>query len=294
MAKSVKPFYIGTQVAIDKPLAGTEPTLNDGGTVHVQATRIGTGTAFAKIYAKILNDADPIPSSLPDDAVELNQIGSTHTFEHFHVPVATGLQTPSGNDNKVVAWPANDPNDLGTPHAVSFPVRVPSAPFTVDVSARQSIWFAWAPRDYPTTAFGEESHLYCPVQLVVPQDAGLNGARISANSSHEWTHRMQSASTRSSDADGLDDTRPMERPDVYKVAALRSDNISGSDLELNRLVGMWGIDHTQACSEFSIGLGGGSFSFPGGTRPRLLFLGFHDGFEWSNNSGSVSVTVEWE
>jgi len=123
--------------------------------------------------------------------------------------------------------------------------------------------------------------------VVVPIEIGQTQAVIAA-SGGPWQHGTDDS--RQSGPEGIDDERNLE-DDRYQNAEYRSAFISKKSAKLNSLMAMFGdasAPPTAPVDQEIVGAGG-TFAIPEGAKS--LFLGFHDGHEWCNNSGSVNVVV---
>lgn len=276
----------GHGLNINAPIAGSTVVVDNGGTVAVSATR--TNTNIVKMFVKIFHDEDPqIPR--PGDALPCD-VDPTNGQCHWPaVPVAQVSLV--GTENTVAVWGEKADKSVIGNDAVDFTAQQKES-FEVVVSAKHCIWLAWAPPEHPDPPFEERGPVYQPSPIAVPTDKSITHVTIVANPDDQWAHHSP-AGNRKSDAAGLvNDQRNLERSG-YQSEDLRSKNIVGTKLPLNMLVTLLGINPNTRATEIGVGL---SKTLPldvDGQRPTSLFLAFHDGHQWTNNNGEVSVTVSW-
>lgn len=280
-------------IGITLPLGGDTVTLSSSGTFHVVA-KLKTANAFQRVFAKTLPAGTAASAAVPSGAVEMQcPSGDGQTFEHNAVPAVKGSLNGNVNDNRVVVWPTNDPTDAQQTGQSDFRefVGQVSASVHVTVDARNCLWFAWAPGNFMGPR-GETGPDYLPQRLLVPSDA--TGAQITADANDTWTHwKANPDPAVHTNADGRPGTECMTEAS-YHAAAYNSLNITSPvNIRLNRLVAMWGKTSADAAAEADIGLNH-TLNLPAGARPDFLFLGFHDGFQWNTNEGTVDVTVTWQ
>ena len=157
---------------------------------------------------------------------------------------------------------------------------------TSTVHGKYCLWFAWAPEGVPGPEGETVDADYLPLEVDV---AGIQAVRVTAVPTDEWWHHPGNKSN----AGGLSTTRDLQNDD-YRSDTYRSKKIDTLKAKLNLLVGMLGPDPdtppTSPVSQIEIGLGEDiTIDNIADTR---LYLGFHDGHEWSNNGGSVNVSIE--
>jgi len=161
---------------------------------------------------------------------------------------------------------------------------------TVTLTAKQCIWFSWVPSGSFTGPEGESGVAYRPFQLDVSEISSIKVRQLSGS----WGHSPDAA--RQSGADGLNgsgfpplpnDSRSLEN-NAYKSSTYNSANIQPINTNLNKLVGMLGIDSGTTASQFIVG-SWSNIVVPIGTK--WLFLAFHDGHQWTNNQGEISVEL---
>lgn len=283
MAKSPNPRKTSTDIEIKRPTQGTPVTVNPDGKILVEVERLTED--IDKVLVAIRDAGAAEPNDPPDDAVELTL--AAQTFSGNVYAGAVPMADP-GMDNKFLkAWPY-DGEVIGDPALEDFKATA-AATVTAKVDARNCIWLTWAPKDYSVPTYGESGCDYRPRTLVVPSDA--TQAVVTVTSSGKWNHHPPTDA--GTGPNGKDDQRPLEKPELYKTAELKSWSIDGSTaLNLNLLVGIWDWGSDTATTEIPIGQSA-TIDWGGGARPEKLQLAFHDGYEWSNNSGTMDVQVVW-
>jgi len=165
---------------------------------------------------------------------------------------------------------------------------------TVKVPAQACLWFAWATdnelgtRDAPQGPFDEFAPDYRPVAVDVPAGA----ARLHVTADGTWSHKESK-----SGPDGIREAMPLKTPD-YKGKLFRgTEAIRDVKAPLNTLVGMWQIGNgvpSQANSVVPFVIGSEMKDVEVPTGAQKLYLGFHDGQEWSDNTGHVKAAIRWE
>lgn len=258
---------------------------------HEGATQVA-GTAPAnvtKVKIAIFAPDETIPDSPPEDAVVIDMPGTTgQTYLAERVLGARGsLGTSNLQPNTVVVWHFQGDMEL-EPDSRQFLARQPSES-VVTVPATSCLWFAWA-ENVATgdgTTWEPDISAYRPFSIGVPPDA--QQARISYLGG-QWGHHGDDGA-HISDANGEDEEQPLQQTQ-YQATKFNSVMLQGITARLNRLVAMVGpcAAPTSAVTEQDIG--NGPTTIPVADKERLL-LGFHDGFEWSNNTGGVIVKIEW-
>jgi hypothetical protein len=195
----------------------------------------------------------------------------------------------AGADNVVKVWGYTSGGEVDR-KSLSFLGQAAQVVQSVDATC--CLWFAWAPSAPPAPPgpYGEAIDSHRPVGLLVPV-----GARtVSITAQGTWRHNPSDECA--SDANGRTNAPPeAEKPEYHNYGAGPKP---GGTLPLNMLVGFWEIGGAAraACpdelaDELAIGSSWLDHEVPdGATR---LFLGFHDGFEWNNNSGAVQATITW-
>jgi hypothetical protein len=290
-----KPQSLSSSITITNPdLPPGETTISPDGTVKV--TGIATGTPL-QVQARIYRSGETIPNDPPADAIPGGFNGNDFTVDK--VPGAYANIGTANTDNQIAVWVRYGANwDVAF---ASFHAKATTT-FDVKVTAKQAIWFAWAPDGYEGPQ-GESGSAYRPVSLLVPADAASVG--IEANDDM-WRHDPNNSA--SSNANGLSKQRPLER-DGYRTAAFNNLAIrtttdsprGGIKANLNLLVCCWqmgtGIPPADSTDEIGVGKGPTSLDVPSplssGEFAYRLMLAFHDGYQWTNNSGDITATVTW-
>ncbi|MEM7391373.1 MAG: hypothetical protein AAF492_03415 [Verrucomicrobiota bacterium] len=155
---------------------------------------------------------------------------------------------------------------------------------TVTVSSQACIYFAWADSS-ATGPYGEDVGACKPVIVDVEPDDEIT---ISASPSDEWSNGSEEYMW--ANADGRDE--PLGTNNAYSSPNYNSENINPNTARVCKLVGVFEENGAQPVSMIdviNIGLSNVLIAPASATK---LFLGFHDGFEWSNNEDSIQVTVD--
>ncbi len=282
------------------------------GTIKVRAEKVGSDDT-QRVVAVVVGESDAVPEPDPipplggaDGFIELNRESPTSAFfSHANVPVLGLTAVPPEVDAKKVCILSYDSNDnFLESRSISFKAIPPT--FTVPVRADCCLWLVFAPAMTELPTFHETVEDYFPVPLIVPDDNGLDSitrVKLAAKNDAEdvWSHDNGGHTT---DADGRMDTGAVPLNPAYQAeycdAGIGSNVIAGATLRLNQLVALWEYpagDQTAAnpTQELGIGLTETTLNVAtaGHARPVRLHLAFHDGFEWSNNTGEVRVEVTW-
>lgn len=268
-------------------------TVSSTGTIQVSGLTnfSGAGEIAIRVYRDITID----PTTGPDLSDSLLKVVAVSNGA-FSETATNALGTIDSQvnalncDNKVVVWERAQ----GQQHWSDSTQRkfrgviAPTA--NVQVDARHCIWFCWADVGYPNGPFQESGDVYRPHGLVVPRDAAQ--VLVQANSADRWTHDADNGGP-ITDANGANPLGLLM--DVYKTTPqYHASNIDKLTAPLNKLVGIWETGFgppTSAQPQIEIGLSY-SENFTANLRTRL-FLAMHDGQEWSDNQGTVNVTVTW-
>lgn len=173
----------------------------------------------------------------------------------------------------------------------------------IKVLATQCLWFAWADPGFPGVEGESDTAAYRPYE--VPAEKGATSVRITAATTAQDKWRHDPDPGRESGANGLNgtggipnDQRGLENPNYRREAELHSLYLQELTTHLNKLVGVMESNDSAPTSEnpYNQLPIGASYLVEGDEFPAnatRLWLGFHDGREWSNNQGSITVTVEW-
>ncbi|ADB14966.1 hypothetical protein Psta_0271 [Pirellula staleyi DSM 6068] len=153
---------------------------------------------------------------------------------------------------------------------------------TREVLATYCLWFAWAPEGVAGPDGETVNNTYRPIAIDIE---GAVSLEITANPADLWWHHPGN----SSNAGGLNDERGLENS-AYRSATYQSENILPLTARLNELVSMQGTQDIPTSEVIQERVGLGCVQNVGADMTRL-FLGFHDGRQWTNNGGLVRVTV---
>lgn len=304
--------FSNSNYAFQKPIArdvcvidAYNATTGDG-TLPVRIRRMGAAAVrFLGRFDTASGQDMPatIPATLPAGLFELTQEMTTEYFSNnaapvnvsqSHTPAGTEMVVPAPRYLNVAAY------DGSNNYLSASDIRITAMPSVIltTVSSKGCLFLSFADSgfifDQPGD-FGESPNGgYRPTGIPIPPD--YNQIRIEALSG-QWQHHP--TNDRRSDAAGLADTMPMSRPDIYKAArtGLNSSNINGSTaIRLNALVALIDRGASQESPVIEIGLDK-TLTLTSGPAPIMLRLGFHDGYEWSNNQdgsgnfGSIQVRV---
>ncbi len=291
-----------SELAIEKPTPGQMLLADGNGKVRVQIRKLGNGVRFfGRIYdATVPPNQRTVPDNAPvnpSDYFELSNGGSGTTYS-YDATVLNPTNAPRRN-NRVVVVGAYDSDDAlinGSEAACGF-MLMPRT-FQVNVSAKCCIWMTFAPTGTVNQQYNESVQEYLPVSLGIPD----NASQILLEAiSGEWRH--DPAESAKSDANGRSLAKPLEKPNLYRDnPALYAQNFTGPNdedlatynIELNKLIAFLDYGPENYNKIIKVGNAATTVLIPSTTpRPSFLQLAFHDGFQWSNNSGSVSVKVTW-
>lgn len=251
----------------------------------------GTASAgITTVKVAIFPPGQAAPANPPTDAVTISLAGggAAQPYRAPRVPGGRGSLAATGlSGNTLKAWFYTG-NTLTDTDERQFIGQQPVSGEVV-VSARACLWFTWADKSTAITGTPWEPDItpYRPLLMSTPNDAtSIKVTRVSGTWAHDGPGGVHT------DADGKTaDPRPLERPD-YKSANFNSLNINELTAPLNKLVALFGEDSppANAVSQLPVGNALAATSFGGMSR---VFLGFHDGYEWSNNVDEMVVLVEW-
>jgi hypothetical protein len=279
----------GIEITSPKLCATEVTTISEFGTINVA----GTVTVHSEVWARIYRTDEGSDAAPPADATKGIINGANYTVAN--VPRARGSlpgTTPDSN-NRLRVW--GKIGDVWEPKDIDpFCGRLSSATVNVPVSAMHCIWLSWADAQYPAGPFGEGANgtwnNYRPQGLVAPSNAVR--VAISANGADTWTHDLDhGAPFTNADGYGMCD---LMKPQYKNTPEYHSANINQLNAPLNKLVGIWETNNgppPAARDQIEIGMAYAE-NLTAGQKTRL-FLAMHDGQEWSDNSGSVNVTVVW-
>ncbi len=275
--EEVSPYNSG--VEIDQP-ADNQTYIMPDDTICVSGTAaVGTEAVWILVLKA---------TETPNLATQTKVVVDTTTQLGFAVNAAYGGNDgnpPESGDYKVVVYPviANTPD---TPETVSFH-RVPESQI-VSVSAQMCLWYALAGSN-AQAPYPEEDPVknFKPLKVVVP----LNAAEASFSATGTWRHFASDPATDAGPDGRTDVTVGLENTD-YQNANFGSADIAVLTTNVCKLIGLWNDGGTYTL--FGIGSELSDQTVPDNARTEgALYLGMHDGKRWFNNSGSLSVTIEW-
>ncbi len=215
------------------------------------------------------------------------QQGQPRDFRNDQVPWAQS-QPGNGLPNTLGVWLRHNNHWLAERSFIDFFGCTPDPKVTVAVTAKMCLWFAWA-GTVTNGPYGENGVGYTPIGLEPIE--GATSVKLSAYGG-PWRHHP--STNNESGPNGLSATRSLENQG-YKSPTYNSDDIEPIDTNLNKLLAMWEFNQgppTEQAPATQLAIGDGTtLTVP--ENASKLFLGFHDGYEWSNNDGVVLVEVEW-
>jgi hypothetical protein len=292
---------------LSKPAAGDVVLVaaydfaTETGSVEVETDVDEAQTDRVVAWIQSLPTAFAVPPSIdftqpiPDGGFELDTVdGTTWSQPDAQITGLPSFPAPTANNRRVfVAGYDVNGDRIGDAEDAPF-VAMPPVVQT-NVTAHRCLFLTYA-EGKPIAAFAETTSAnddYLPLALPLPAD--VTAVRIQVLGGL-WQHDPALATQ--TGAEGRPGTEQPLDPNFsarYSNATLQSANISSANppLRLNRLAGLWKyLDPNQATTEFDA-VTSDPINVPPGTRPTHLCLGFHDGFEWSNNSGLVTVQIIW-
>lgn len=235
----------------------------------------------------------------------LTRRGMTEFFENLAVPatvpntmdpVAPSMEVPGTKYAKVASYRADDTRL--DQEAVEFTPMPPI--FNTTVSSKACLWLAFAEDTFVFDQPGDHGESvaqgYRPTTLVIPH--GAIGVQIEADPADTWAHHP--TTDRQSNAAGLNPTA-LTKPHIYKAnrPGLNSSKIDGTlEHPFNALVAA--LDNGGKDVDTVIQLVGLNSVLNGlSASTKRVFLGFHDSYEWSNNTRpdsaftTVKVKLTW-
>lgn len=285
------------------------------GTIRVRAHRDTDATK--RMVAIIREETDPVynepmPPRLPAAGTgmlagytELMQQVNPESFKADDVPVLGLAAVSPVANNKRVFIGCYDVNDALLGDVDSVPFMAFPTMFPVVVDARCTLWLTFADDD-AELANHEKPPEYRPRALLVPATDGLEVAITKVELAARTTDRWQKGPNLAlvTDANGLAGSEAGLADLTYKTAGkIHSQDITGGDFRKGELVALWDYGAALPTTEKEVGLPAVGAPRPtldvephpaSGARPSRLQLAFHDGVQWSNNTGSVVVQVSWK
>jgi hypothetical protein len=256
------------------------PLLDEHGcaTVNVDLT-----ANVQEIAAWVYRNGFGFPADPPIHARFKTVTAVNETIDHLG-----GALVPVGgthDDNMVVVWSKAAGEAWGSKAKQRVTFQRPAMTPPVTVSATNCVFFAYAPLRY-TGPMGCSDNTYRPIALTIPKDA--TGVRLTA--AGDWRHDPGDGFKSGPDGRTQDATNHVE----YQSAGYNSTGINLLTDKFNLLVGFVEKDLTTPTAQIPIGAGPKDIAFPAGDKCTRVFLGMHDSHEWNNNSGTVTVTVQWQ
>ncbi len=299
---------------IDFPTAGSKvfvDSTSSPNTVSIEGTlpaslaaklKSEVEVAAVEVYAKCYDTITPPveePGKPPGPSFTKCDLSTTSFFKD-KVKKAQGGGTTT-NNNTMIAWYTDNNGTTWTraDQDIQF-IGVDSLLVSgIKVKGKSCLAFAYAPTGYKgpasvgpngvsdEAATGPE---YRPIEVDIPVGAT---EVVVKSTGGEWRHGPNNA--QAADANGLTGQAKHSLDGAYIDAVYNSENIENQSLYLDRLVGLFGDDSGFILTGGKaiiqdIGkneTGANKITIPNGAT--ILFLGMHDGYEWSNNSGEVDV-----
>lgn len=266
-----------------------------GGTIHVLGS---SDPGDDPVWVKI-DRATYVPPPAGTNAGTLAGLGyqaaarqSDGTYHLAAVPGTVTVPLVGDGNNLVVAIPQLASGLTGDPVTRLFVGRPEIEHLAVD--ARSCLWFAYAGAmlrgPCPLSSDQEpDTDEHRPPMVKRPENVGL----LTTATSGTWRHFPPdpvAGDTAASNADGMGDPITLEEMG-YQNAYYQSDQIANVACPVNRLIGMWADGTTVPLGDpFSVGVASAHVIHTNATR---LFLAFHDGKRWHNNSWAVNTTLTW-
>ncbi|MEI7686214.1 MAG: hypothetical protein WCL32_14415 [Planctomycetota bacterium] len=307
------PHTLATSFGIVSPMPQKAYRLNDyaagSGTMAVIVDRTANNTVN-RFLCRIDDSATgemPAEYNEAGCSVLTQSLTMADRFQNPAVPVRTvDTQSPAPNSMEVpgLKYLKVASYDVDG-HRVDQEPRTftPTPPvFNTTVSSKACLWLSFAEDTFAFNQTGDYHESvtggYRPTTLLVPQDA--TAVRVEANPADRWAHHPKT--DRRSSAVGIpgaENLVALARPDIYKAnrAGLHSAAIDGTvRLPFNALVAVLDRGPNVATSVELVGL---DHTFALNPTILRIFLGFHDNYEWSNNTDpalnfdQVHVKVTW-
>lgn len=268
-------------LSITEPEEGADVTIPADGTIRMSGTADldGENPEDDVVYVAIADapyNADNFPK---DDAVSVVD----GFWSKADVPLSKCSK--DGLEQYACAW-AKFPS-MDDPVVVANPFNAFCTPG--QVNAIQCMWFAFAADSDPLGPYDESVSSSRPLTIPVPEDA--RGGTVTITAEGQWRKKLSGVLYGpDGNATDLGHLRPNNNgSDPWYDEYPGADRIQDVENRKQRLIGMWDTSGTE--TPFSVG---SSFTDqPVPATATRLFLAFHDGFEWSNNSRHVTVYVSW-
>lgn len=294
-----------SELSIEKPTPGQVLLANAADKVDVEIQKLGMGVSFlGQIYDATVPPAlRVLPANIPGTvAAPLFELTNGGTGAKYTAAAPVNLPTvaPSRNNKVVVVGAYNAGNALIPGSQASCGFMLMPRVVQVSVGAKCCIWMTFAPAGTINGTHNETVPEYLPVSLRIPDNAIQAVVEAIAG---EWRH--DPADSTKSDADGRTEKRPLQFPALYRNnPALYAQNFTGPNGEdlaafpiaLNKLIAFLDYGPENINKVIEVGKNTAQTPIPipyADPRPSSLQLAFHDGYQWSNNSGSITVKVTW-
>lgn len=291
MMKSPTKSALSSDIEINSPAAGSHQALTDLDEVCVSGEVLAKNVT--EVWAQVFRLGDTVPSS-PDTTIATQLTLSNNAF-HGRVPGAVKTALTGNSDNKVAVFPklgSGNSATWGEREVATFVGRYRQE--NVDVNATACIWFAFTGTSPTIGPWGEVIANHRPPGITIPENATTVTFSATTNVGGEtkWrNHPKNGGDPNGAGPAGRDPT--IDHKSQYKDASYNSDNINGTSQKLCALVGLKQTNTASpapTAEEFLIGDNLSNSPLAGVVK---LFLGFHDGYEWNNNSGVARVTMTW-
>ena len=276
------------------PAAPTKTPLKPDGTLEVQTD---VQVSITKIKLLIIPQGVAEPADPPSNAREVNVTANPVVVSDMAGARATTDNTGYANKVKVWTFDGSGPVDSDVRNILC---TMTSPTTTVSVSAKCCLWFAWAPTGSAALKDPENEGLvdaHRPIGVPVPPGSTSVTITAAASGTPDRRWRHDPAAGAASGPNGLNgsDGTPVNIKGLevggYQHANYGSDSITPLTTHLNKLVAMvednWGPTPQQPTPV------GASATIALTANSTRVFLGMHDGRQWSNNSGDIVVTLTW-
>lgn len=270
------------------------------------------GANVTSVWLKVLRRSEDFSTVVPTVALGWVEVATIPggPFGAANIPGAIPTELVGNPDNKVAAIPVTAAG-FGDRSGVNFRARPRRD--NAAVLARHCIWFAFAATGLegpaadlgdPGTDFEFDTAHHIPPAIIVPE----NVTRATFNAAGRlWRHGpVDALDSCSSDADGRVGVLCQLERAGYKHATYGSLAITDQQFNVGKLIGMLVDGANAPITEVVVVPGqpaGAEALFPIGTlragkdipgTAARLYLAYHDGKRWHNNSGSMSVDIDWD